>query len=254
VDGTVITILLQIAVAAALGTFAVLSLLIARQPHGLSGSHRAGWQVTAIVFVPYTLIQLSQNLFAGAAYVAGEGHPVYRTYLWLAPLANHSRTLLEFALYCGLFLVVRRGALSTRELRGVALAAAGFMVLGAAIGAGEGPLLAVRHYVNTALIDIAGFVLLAILLLYLLARDTVDRDLWFSLTLHGVSSIFGVLYLTALTIFGYGGRSPIWQLHVIRLCCNLAVTLLALHCYRMARQGKPVPGLLPAPRETAMLT
>jgi hypothetical protein len=250
----VITILLQIAVAAALATFAVLSLLVARQGHGMPASHRAGWQVTAIVFLPYTALQVCQNLFAGAAYVAGEGHPAYSTYLVVAPLANHSRTFLEFALYSGLVLVARRGALSPRALRAMAAVAAGFMMLGVAVGAGEGPLLAVRHYVNTALIDMAGFVVLGLLLLYLLAHDTVDRDLWLSLTLHGITSIFGVLYLTSFTIFGYGGQSPIWQLHVIRLCCNVAVALLALHRYRMARLGKPVPGLLPAPRTTAMLT
>lgn len=248
-----VTVVLQLAVAAALGVFSVLALLISRRHRAVPEPYRTGWRVTAIVFLPYTVIQLTQNVFAAAAFAVGAGHPLYRTYLWLAPLANHSRTFVAFALYGALFFAARRGTLTARQLRGVGWAVLGSMLLGVAVGVGEGPLLALRHFVTTALIDMVAFVVFGVLMVYLIVRNTIDRPLWFSITLHGITSVFGVLYLTGLTLFGYGAPSPIWQLHAIRLAGNSGLALLALHRYRMALRGRPVGGLVPEGRVSGSL-
>lgn len=243
-----LTLFLQLAVPVVLGAFAVLSLLISRQPRGVPEPHRTAWRVTAIVYLPYTAVQLAQNLFACAAFFAGAGHPVYQAYLWVAPAANHSRTFVSFVFYAALFLLARRGSLSPRQLRGVGWATAAGMLGGAALGLEEGPLVAVRHFINTAFADIFGFVVLGALLLYLIVRDTVDRDLWFGISLHGIISLLGALYLTAMSLIGYGRPSQIWQLHLIRVFTMLLIAGFALHRYRRARQGIAVPGMVPENR------
>jgi hypothetical protein len=248
-----LTLFLQLAVPVVLGAFAVLALLISRQPRGVPEPHRTAWRVAAIVYLPYTAVHLSQNLFACAAYFAGAGHPVYRAYLWAAPLANHSRTFVSFVLYAALFLLTWRGSLSPRQLRGVAWATGAGMLIGAGLGVAEGPLLAVTHFINTAFADIAGFVVLGALLLYLIVRDSVDRDLWFAVALHGIISLLGALYLTAMSLIGYGRPSGIWQLHLIRVITMLLIAGFALHRYRKARQGIAVPGMVPENRLRAAL-
>lgn len=249
-----VTLTLQLAVATAVAMFAVLALLISRQPRGVPEPHRTAWRVTAIVFLPYGVLQLSQNVLAAAAYFAGEGHPLYRAYLVVAPVGNHSRTFVAFAFYAVLYLLARQGSLSPRQMRGAAWATAAGLVAGGAVGLGEGPLVAVRHYINTAFADMAGFAVMGVLLLYLMVRDTVDRDLWFSIALHGITSLFGVLYLTAVSLMGIDAHTPIWQLHAIRLFTMILVALLALHRYRSARDGRTVSGLVPARRVQTVLT
>jgi hypothetical protein len=248
-----ITLTLQLAVAAAVAAFAVLSLLIARQHRGVPEPHRSAWRVTAIVYLPYAVLQISQNTLAAVAYHVGEGHPLYRAYLVLAPVGNHSRTFVAFAFYAVLYLLARRGPFTPRGFRGVAWATAAGLLVGAAVGVGEGPLVAVRHYIDTAFADMAGFAVMGALLLYLMVRDTVDRDLWFSIALHGITSLFGVLYLTRVSVMGMQAPTQIWPLHAIRLFTMLLVAALAVHRYRMARRGRPVPGLLPDSRPATLL-
>lgn len=248
-----LTLFLQLAVPMVLCAFAVLALLISRQNRGVPEPHRTAWRVAAIVYLPYTTLHVAQSLFACAAYFAGAGHPVYRAYLWAAPVANHSRTFVAFVFYASLFLLAWKGSLSARQLRGVAWATAAGMLVGAGLGVGEGPLLAVTHFINTAFADIAGFVVLGALLLYLIVRDTVDRDLWVAVTLHGIISLLGALYLTAMSLIGYGRPSGIWQLHLIRLVTVAVIAGFGLHRYRKARQGIAVPGMVPENRLRAAL-
>lgn len=248
-----LTLILQLAVAAALAVFAVASLLVARQAR-IPEPHCTAWKVTAIMFLPYAALQVLQTLLATGAYFAGEGHPLYRAYLFVAPVGNHSRTFVAFVFYAALFLLARRGSLSPRQLRGTGWAIAAGLLAGAAVGLGEGPLVQVRHYINTAFADMAGFAVMGVLLLYLMVRDTVDRDLWFCIALHGITSIFGVLYLTATSLMGLEAHgSIIWQLHAIRLFTMGLVAALALHRYRSARRGREVRGLVPARRMQSVL-
>lgn len=248
-----VTVLLQIPVPCLITVFALLSLHIGRQPR-VPEPHRTAWRVTAIAFLPYAVVQVAQVLLATTAFFVGEGHPLYRAYLWMAPLGNHSRTLVAFAFYGVLYVLARRGVLSSRGVQLAGWATVGSMLLGALLGVMEGPLGAVRHFINTALIDMVAFAVMAGLLLYMIVRDTVDRDLWFCIALLGFASIFGVLYLTAMAYIGIDSRFPIdWQLHIIRIVLIGGVVALAAHRYRAARRGRPVPGMVPASRQAAML-
>jgi hypothetical protein len=248
-----LTLFLQFFVPVVLGAFAVLALLISRQPRGVPEPHRTAWRVTAVVYLPYTAVHVAQSTFACVAYFAGAGHPLYHAYLWVAPMTNHSRTFVSFVFYAALFLLARKGSLSPRQLRGVGWATAAGMLAGAGLGVAEGPLVAVTHFINTVFADIAGFVVLGALLLYLIVRDTVDRDLWFGISLHGILSLVGALYLTAMSLIGYGRPSGIWQLHLIRLVTVSIIVAFALHRYRKARQGIAVHGMVPINRYRAAL-
>lgn len=231
--------------------FAVLAFLVGRQPRGVPEPHRSAWRITAMVYVPFAAVLQLSNLFACVAFFLGAGHPAYDAYIKIFPAANHSRTFVAFAFYAALLLLARRGGLTPRQMRGVKWAIAAAMLVGAVIGVMEG---SDRHFINTVVVDMVAFGVLAPLLLYMMVRDTVDRDLWFCLTLLGITSLFGALYMTAMTYFGYEGTFSIdWQLYIIRGIMTGLVTVLAAHRYRMARRGKPVTGLLPAPRTQSIL-
>lgn len=240
------TLVLQDAVAVLLVVYSLLALLVARRMAGDS-RHRAAWLITGVVLGVYSLNNLVQVTFATVAYVVGREHHLYAMYEGFAPIGNHSRTLLVFVLYGALVWLALRGPL-TAVRWGVVLGAALLAMLGGALlGWSEGPLDIARHFPATAMLDTIGFVALGSVLLLLMARDTIDRFLWFSLATYGFTSLIGALYLSAMAWFYVPGSwtPPNWQIQLWRAVLALVMVGLAARRLGLARRGRPVRGLLP---------
>lgn len=240
-----ITLVLQGALAWALLYFAVASLMAGRGIPGPEDAHRAAWIGTGVIFSAYAVNMIVQSTWAAAAYVQGAESSAYRGFITLSPVFNHSRTFLLFVLYGMLaavaFAPTRRWA---RTLLFPAVVVA--LGLGAAFGFSEGAMQAARHFTTTAVIDTAGFVLLGSVLLLLIARNAVDRWLWFALLLQGVFSIMGVIFLTAMAWADAEGSwtPPFWSLAALRFALALGMAVLATMRLRDARRSIRTPGLL----------
>ncbi len=240
-----ITLLLQNVLALTLVYFAVVAILAGRATPAAAGEHRAAWIGTGVIFLAYGLNMIVQAAWGTTAFFAGASAAVYRGYVEVAPVFNHSRTFLLFVLYAMLAFVALRGS-RKGSLVLLFLAIATALALGGAYGLMEGRIQAARHFSSTAVIDTGGFILLGGVLLLLLVRNAVDRLLWFALALQGVFSILGVVFLTAMAWAdtAYSWTPPFWSLTLVR--CILALGMAALATRRLsdARRGIRSSGLL----------
>lgn len=226
--------------------FGAFSLLSARTMRAGSAQHDA-WLVTGVVFTVYAANKLIQSVWGTAAFATGPGSPVYERYLEAATVFNHSRTLLLFVLYVMLAWVAIRGELRSIGRSVLAVLVVVAVIAGGAYGVFEGRLDAGRHYTATAVVDTAGFMILASVLILLLVRDSADRLLWFALATQGIFSIVGVLFLTAGAWADTPGiwSPPFWILELFRLVLAAGMASFAFARYRAAVRGKLVRGLLP---------
>ncbi|HET7232080.1 MAG TPA: hypothetical protein VFJ16_18885, partial [Longimicrobium sp.] len=196
-----LTLWLQNLCALLLLVFAVCACLAAtRLPKG--DVQRAGWMVTGAVFMVYTLDMVVQDVFGTWAYYAGANTPVMDFYLRLAPIADHSRTLLMFALYGLLLAVPFRERFGGAAPRLAAAAIAVSLLAGGVLGWHEGVFRPERHLTLTAQIDTFGFMVLSGVLLFSMFRSSMDRLLWFTLAVYGITSVLGVLFLQLIAWVG----------------------------------------------------
>lgn len=227
--------------------FGLLALANGRRIIGGPASHRDAWSITGVVYSVYACDKVIQSVWGTTAYAVGAESAIYSSYLQAAPVFNHSRTLLLFVLYAMLVMVAfqRRFGSATRILTGGLIVLA--LVLGGIYGLYEGEIQAARHFSATAVVDTAGFVILASVLMILLIRDAADRLLWFALCFHGFFSIVGVLFLTAGAWADTPGiwSPPFWLLELFRLFFAAGMAGFAFARYRAAIRGTPVRGLLP---------
>lgn len=246
-----ITLTLQTGVTLLLLAFSVFSLRAARRMAPLSPpAHTAGWYVAGVVFLPYGVNKLIQGIYGTAAYFAGPEAAVFTSYLRVAPMFNHSRTLLMFVLYGMLGWLAFRQRLTPSSRAVLFAASAAALVLGAWYGYVEGSLRAARHFSMTALIDTAGFVLLATLLFVLMIRDAADRLLWLAVALYGFTSMLGVLFLAAMAWLDTPGTwaPPYWAIELCRFVLAGTMAWCAVRRYMLAGLRVNVPGLLSPPR------
>jgi hypothetical protein len=247
-----ITLALQTGVTLLLLAFSVFSLRAARRMAASSSpAQTAGWHVAGVVFLLYGVNKLVQGTYGTAAYFAGPDAAVYTSYLRLAPMFNHSRTLLMFVLYgmLGWLAFKRRLTPSSRAVLFACSAAA--LLLGGWYGYVEGSLLAGRHFSATALVDTAGFIILAVLLFTLMLRDTADRLLWLAVAVYGFTSMLGVLFLAAMAWLDTPGTwaPPYWAIELCRFVLAGIMAGCAVRRYVLARRRASVPGLLPPSRQ-----
>ncbi len=226
--------------------FAVLALLAGRRLPGHAGTQRPAWQMTGLVFLIFSVVDMSQLAFGTAVYVLGAEHPLYATYLRWAPVANHSRTLVVWSLYVLLAVLSFRGMAAWPRLRRVyPVLAVAMLAAGGMIGWAEGPFDAARHLSNTSLMDVAGFLALSSLLFVLMLRDTVDRALWAALACYGISSVMSSLFLAAIAWINAGAWTPApWIMELSRVLFTAAMVTMAAWRLRLANRGVPLPGLL----------
>ncbi|HET7462825.1 MAG TPA: hypothetical protein VFJ82_16345 [Longimicrobium sp.] len=214
---------------------------------------RPGWTVTAAVFLIYAGNKALQDVLATWAYFAGPGTASYTVYLRVAPIADHSRTLLMFALYALLLALPLRERLGgrARVLAGVVIGAA--LAGGMLLGWFEGPFQASRHLTLTARIDTFGFIVLGVTLLLAMFNGSMDRLLWFSVAAYGFTSVLGVLFLSLIAWVGQlEWTPPAWSMQVMR--CVFAAIMLGLSFWRFrsARTGRPVRLMLEPMRTPLM--
>ena len=249
-----ITLVLQSVCTVLLGAFTVLALLIARRLRSAPGDSPAAWLLVGCVFTLYVADKAIQGVFGITAYFAGPGTPVWSFYLRLAPIADHSRTFLIFALYAGLALLPFRHRLGGRGRLLAIMGVASMLVLGALLGWTEGPFAPLRHLGRTAAIDVVGFIALGTTLLLLMLRSDVDRMLWFSIAVYGFSSVLGVLFLSGLAWSGTAAWTPSpWSMQLMRCIFAAIMAALAWSRYRSVLHGRRVHPML-QPMPTAVRT
>ncbi|HEX6910998.1 MAG TPA: hypothetical protein VF142_11420 [Longimicrobium sp.] len=235
--------------------FAVVALLVGRRLPEHAGSQRPAWQMTGLVFVIFSAVDMSQLAFGTVVFVLGPEHPLYGTYLRWAPIANHSRTLVVWSLYIVLAVLAFRGMAAWPRLRRVyPVLAVAMLVAGGMIGWVEGPFDAARHLSNTSLMDVAGFLALSSLLFVLMLRDTVDRALWIALACYGTSSVMSSLFLAAIAWINAGTWTPApWIMEGSRVVFTTAMVTMAVWRLRRANRGAPLAGLLGTNRPRPLL-
>lgn len=249
-----ITLVLQSVCTVLLGTFTVLALLTARRLRSAPGDSPAAWMLVGCVFAFYVVDKAIQEVFGISAYFAGPQAPVWSFYLRLAPIADHSRTFLMFALYAGLAALPFRHRLGGHA-RTLAIAAVALTLVGGALfGWTEGPFAPLRHLSRTAAIDVVGFIVLGATLLLLMVRSDVDRMLWFSIAVYGFTSVLGVLFLSALAWSGIAPWTPSpWSMQAMRCLFAALMAGLAWSRYRSILHGQRVQPML-QPMPTAVRT
>lgn len=247
-----LTLILQTGVTALLLCFSVFALLAGRaSPPGVPPAHRSAWLVSGLVFGAYGINKLVQGVYGIMAFAAGQGAPVFTSYLRAAPVFNHSRTLLLYAFYGMLAWLAYRGRLGSRDTAAFWATGTLAVVAGGVYGNVEGTLQAGRHFTATAVIDTAGFAILASLLFALMLRDTVDRLLWCALAAQGFRSIIGVIFLAAMAWLETPGTwsPPYWAIELCRFVLAGIMAGCAVRRYVLARRRASVPGLLPPSRQ-----
>jgi hypothetical protein len=235
--------------------FAVVALMVGRRLPPHAGSQRHAWQMTGLVFLIFSVVDISQLAFGTTVFVLGAEHPLYAAYLRWAPVANHSRTLVVWSLYISLALLAFRGADSWPRLRRVyPVLALAMLFAGGMIGWIEGPFDAARHLSNTSLMDAGGFIVLTSLLVVLMLRDTIDRALWLALVCYGSSSVMSSLFLAALAwVNSDAWTPPGWIMEVSRVTFTTAMVAMAVWRLRLANRGTPMAGLLGVDRPRPVL-
>jgi hypothetical protein len=253
-----VTLTFQVAVFLLLAVFGFHALGVAKALPA-SSRYRAGWMLTGVTFALYAANGLVQSGLAIIAFQLGPDAAVYRFFLSVSPIANHSRSFMIFGLYFALAALLWNPQPQRSRLILLALLPVALMGVGAGYGMMEGNFDRARHYSATAVLDTVGFIVMGSLLFASMLRDTLDRLLWFSLAMNGFRSIIGVIFLSAMAWLGVPGAwsPPNWLLSATRVLFCLAMVALAYSRYRLARKGKPVPGMLqnaPAPGVMAGLS
>lgn len=236
--------------------FAVVAYQVGRRLPAHAGTKRQAWQVTGLVFLMFSLVVLPQLAFGTTVFVLGPEHPAFAVYLRVAPIANHSRTLLVWSLYVSLAILTIRGEAAWPRLRRVSpVIALAMLGVGGMIGWLEGPFDAARHLSNTSMMDAAGFVALASLLFALMLRDTVDRALWGALLCYGASAVMSALFLAAIAwINADAWTPPSWIMETSRVMFTTGMVTMAVWRLRLANRGQPLAGLLGTNRPRPVLT
>jgi hypothetical protein len=235
--------------------FAVLAFQVGRRLPAHAGTKRHAWQMTGFVFLLFSMVVLPQLAFGTTVFVLGAEHPAFTAYLRIAPIANHSRTLLVWSLYVSLAVLTVRGeAVWPRLRRAYPVIALGMLAGGGVIGWLEGPFDAARHLSNTSMMDAVGFVALAVLLFALMLRDTVDRALWGALVCYGGSSVMSSLFLAAIAWINAATWTPhSWMMETSRIVFTTGMVAMAVWRLRLAKRGQSLPGLLGTTRPRAVL-
>jgi len=237
-------------------TVAILALLVGRRLPAHVGAQRDAWRMFAVIFLLYSVMDVSQMAFGTLTFVLGPESALWPAYMRWMPMGNHSRTLVMWSLYAVLAGLVVGGARTHLVLRRGYLPFAVVMLLaGGALGFLEGPFDAARHLSNTSLMDAVGFVALAGLLFTAMFNETVDRALWFALLAYGCHSVVSSLFLAAIAWVNTSGAwtPPQWVMEVIRVTFTTAMVSMAAWRLRLARRGKPLPGLLGTTRPRPVL-
>jgi hypothetical protein len=236
--------------------FAVVALMVARRLPAHVGRQRLAWRMTGLVFLLFSLVDMSQLAFGTTVFVLGPEHPLYATYLRWAPIANHSRTLVVWSLYITLWTLTLGTERVWPWLRRLSpVLAVAMLCVGGLIGWKEGSFDAARHLSNTSLMDAVAFLVLTSLLFVMMLRDTVDRALWMVLLCYGTSSVMSSLFLAAKAWVNTAAWTPpAFLLEVSRLLFTSAMVALAVWRLRLANRGKPQPGLLGTNRPPPVLT
>jgi hypothetical protein len=241
----VLTFFLQCAVTALLVTTAVLCLRI---PAGsLNPFYDASWRLTGVALLLHSSDKLLQNVFGGAAMLAGSGSPVMAAYLRAAPLFNHSRTFLLDGYFVALVVL----ALYPRKpdaffWRVAAAALALGFAAGVGLGWGEGSLLESAHYTTVALWDVVELLVLMGSLFIVLLKDRADRYLWALWSAYGLSLALGIFWFMVLAQVRIAGAwvPPAWTVHAMRvMSCAIMLGSVALRL-RRARAGVATRGML----------
>jgi hypothetical protein len=251
-----LTLTLQSVLVLLFATFSVLTVRVAHALRNEPGVHRSGWVISGVMFSISAAILLIQGAWGIAAYMGGSGSAVLAEYLRYAPIANHSRTLLMLAFWGALTILALRQRFSNVDQVVLASAAVVALVVGGVLGYLEGTLSAISHFPRTAVLDTLSFVVLAGVLFLLMIRDTIDRYLWSALAVYGFTSVFSVIFLSAMAWLDTDGAwtPPSWAIHAMRVALASGMVAIVHRRLQLARRGTRVQGLLPPPRRRLTLT
>jgi hypothetical protein len=231
--------------------FGVVALRIGRYPVPYASARRQAWLVVGFAFVMFSLNKGLQECFAVAAFLSGEGAPIYDFFISWSPAFNQSRTIAGIALWLVLGLFVVTGQAFRRRDLAVAMAAilAG-MAIGAGIGIYESGLEGVRHFSAVAILDSAELAVLLSVLFGLLVRDRLDRLLWLALAIHAIKLAVNTIWMAALINWSVPGSwsPPIWYMHAGRAVLTGVMLGLAWWRLILAKRGVEIPALFETDR------
>jgi hypothetical protein len=250
----VLTLTLQCTVAVLSLAFGWVALGVSRYRGVLTPDRRAGWLLTGVGFAAFGVSSAVQDAGAVAAFVSGQGTPVYDTYLRWAPAANHSRFVLGTAFAGAMTWIAWSGRFPGRRGWGwIGAVMAAAMLAGGALGLAEGAYDSRVHGASAAVLLTLELIAFSLVLLISAARGTLDVFLFASLMLYTASMALSVPQLSAMSLFAMmgGERVPPWmmQLHsTIFGVLMLGVATLRLELLRRGTPVREVFGRAPSPR------
>lgn len=241
------TLILQIVVSLCYGVFGGAAILASRAMPPAWPS-KLFWRLTGGTFALFALNDFAQNILGTWAYFAGAESRVYSLYMWLAPMANHSRTFLVLSFCCVLSaMLVRSPADRVRYDRFAIPAICVGMMGGVLLGWYEGSLIERVHYTTVAITDVVELLFLLATLLISLAWYGVDRVLWFALGSYTFSVALNIIWTIALAGAGVGWIPSTWHMWSYRVVLVTIAAGLAVWRWRTARRGVFVTGLADGP-------
>jgi hypothetical protein len=243
------TLLLQIAVSAMGTAIGAFSLAASRRAVAARPAYRATWGLTGVTFVLMGVCGLVQSGLGSWAILAGQGTPAWSRYMLWAPALNYSRSTAEVA-FLGLVVVCVLRREHPAPLSGgfAWLAVTAALLLGGALGWGEGSMVTSLHYQRVALTDSAIFALWALVLSVAMVADVVDRWLLTALGLSAIPLPLNALWFAWLARAETGAWTPRpFDMQLYRIAFHALVLAAVVHRWRLARRGIPVQGLAGRP-------
>lgn len=227
-----------------------------RHPGGFPERYRSTWRMTGLALLLIGASSALQNVHGALAIAHGEGSRVWNGYMRWAPVWNHSRELVPFALallLLGFALAPKHSAMNRRWMTPVVLLAC--FAAGGAMGWMEGPLDFARHFERVALLDAAALLFVICALAAAMVADVVDHLLMLALLAYVIPLPLNALWFAWMAAHVHdGGWSPSpLSMQIYRIAFDGACAGLAAWRWRLARRGAYVPGFLPAPAEVRPL-
>lgn len=248
-----LTYALTCATTAALLVAGAFALLAGRAYPPGQPQQRASWLLVGAGVLTHATDKAVQNTWGGVAMYAGDRHDM-EVYLRWSQVFDHSRTFLMLAAVVGLGAIALLGRAPGRGFWRLTLGAMAVSLVGGGIlGWAEGGFDYLTHYSAVALSDVVELFTLMAVLMLVLVRNTVDRYLWTLLAAYGCTIALGVLWFALFAQWAQGiWQPPPWAMPLERLAFFGVMAGMAVRRWFLARNRRPVYGMLGRPLQPAI--
>jgi hypothetical protein len=248
----VTTLLAQIVTSAAVLLLGAVALVVARY-HPPQSERGSAWLLSGWAFSLAGGTLVLQDAAAVHAFLAGAGSTAWDVYVRWAPVANTGRSylMLSFLLILATPALMRIGRQGAGPFAWPAMLSAG-IVAGVTVSLMAGHTEFARHYLSMAAANLTMIVAAGIALIRHLARRSLDRLLWFCLSVYMLHLAINTLFLSgwAMAAVADGWTPPFAVGMAVDAMGAVLMLGIAVRALVLARRGEEILPLLdrPGPR------